>query len=488
MNPDESSLLTLTLLGLFYLLNLLIQLFALIYIPKDRKPTAALSWLLFIYIIPIVGLIFFFMIGSTFAPKRRRTEQEKINGILKTYTQELDKKELTKRDSQKYRHIFELGENLTSLAPTGHNKAEILYGYDNLINELVQKISSAEHYVYLEFYIMALDTETTPVFEALKDAVSRGVRVKVLFDAWGSKKYPRYKEMMSFMTKNGIEWHKMLPLRLNPFSKRGYYRFDLRNHRKIVVIDSNDAYIGSLNLVEKRYHRKDDIYYTELMLHMQGPAVNETATVFATDWYLEAGKEPRDFNSQESPLYEDNTTVQVLPSGPNFKHRNNLMVFNSLIHEAKDSIIINNPYLVPDESLRSALVSASLRGVKVSILNSEAIDQRFVAHAQRSYYEEFLKAGIKIYLHKKPELVHDKWMSIDGDISVIGSSNLDIRSFELNQECVVIVEDTEIAKTLQKRHNDLKENSHQLKLSEWRKRSGWNVFMDGIARLTSALQ
>ncbi len=143
---------------------------------------------------------------------------------------------------------------------------------------------------------------------------------------------------------------------------------------------------------------------------------------------------------------------------------------------------------MPDESLLSALIAAAQRGVKVSILNSEAMDQWMVGHAQRSYYEELLRAGIELSLYNKPQLVHEKFLAIDDEVGVVGSSNLDIRSFELNLECVVIVYNAVTARKLRRHHEALLTNSRRLSLAEWGKRPLWPSLLDSLARLTSALQ
>ncbi|MCD8561659.1 phospholipase D-like domain-containing protein [Candidatus Saccharibacteria bacterium] len=159
-----------------------------------------------------------------------------------------------------------------------------------------------------------------------------------------------------------------------------------------------------------------------------------------------------------------------------------------MIHSARHSITITNPYLVPDEALLDALISAAQRGVHISILNSEAIDQWMVAHAQRSYYEALLRAGVEIHLYKKPQLVHEKFLVIDTKVGIIGSSNFDIRSFELNLECIIAAYDKTVARTLIKHHQELLLHSKRISLDTWKQRSIWSRFLDSIARLTSALQ
>lgn len=471
--------------SVIYVADFIIRICLLIYIPKNRKPTAAMAWLLLIFIIPLFGTILFFILGSTKLSRRRRQQQIQINQMLKRYTTELKRKGFTAKLSAPRDIQARLAEALTSLAPTHRNRITIMSGYDSLIDELVAKVNQAREYVYVEFYILAMDTATEPFFQALEAAVQRGVVVRVLFDAWGSRKFPNFRAMMRRLTTAGIAWHKILPVSFNP---RVYNRIDLRNHRKIVVIDNTDAYIGSFNMIDKAYHRKDSITYIELMAHLQGPSVNDSAAVFASDWYLETGEFLHHFMKNSLPVTKGDSIVQIVPSGSNYPYQNNLRLFNSLIQSARKSVIITNPYLVPDDSLLGALISAAQRGVRVSILNSEAMDQWMVGHAQRSYYEELIRAGAVISLYKKPQLVHEKFISVDDEVAIIGSSNLDIRSFELNLECVVVAYDRKTARHLTKHHDTLLQHAHTIHLETWKQRSVWQSFLDSVARLTSALQ
>lgn len=485
MTQEEASMLTWAIVVLIYAIDLVIRLALLIYIPKNRKPTAAMSWLLLIFIVPIFGTILFLILGSTKLSKKRRHDQLQINQMLKRYMTELRRKGLVARVQKPYDIRTKLVEALTTLAPTKYNNVRVLSGYDSLIKEITLKLNSAKKYIYIEFYILALDSTTEPFFEAMEDAVKRGVTVRLLFDAYGSRKFPQYRKMQRRLDTSGVAWKKILPFSL----KWGRYnRPDLRNHRKIVVIDNTDAYVGSLNLIDKTYHRKDDISYIELAVHLQGPSVNECAAVFASDWYAETGQFLKDFMHNSLPAKNGKSIVQVVPSGSNYPYQNNLKLFTSLIQSARKTVIITNPYLVPDESLLGALISAAQRGVRVSILNSQAMDQWVVGHAQRSYYEELLEAGAQIYLYKKPQLVHEKFMTVDDEVGIVGSSNLDVRSFELNLECVVAIYNPTVAKKLRKHHDKFLQNSHRIQLEVWRKRSVWKTFLDGIARLTSALQ
>lgn len=481
----DASIITWTIVGIIYAVDFAIRLWLLVFIPKNRKPTAAMSWLLLIYIIPIFGTALFLFLGSTKLSRSRMRNQLQITAMIKRYTENLRETGLIAQIEEPYQSKARLAENLTGIAPTKGNAVQILADYDGIIHHMTASINHARQYAYVEFFAMALDDSTELFFEAMDRAVKRGVEVKVLFDFLGSRKYPRYRQMKKRLTTIGVEWHAVLPISLRP-SK--YNRPDLRNHRKIVVIDNTDAYIGSLNLIDKTYHRKDTIKYIELAAHFQGPSVNEAAAVFASDWYCESGEILTHFMSNSAQALKGDKIVQIIPSGPGYPYENNLKFFVSLIQSARKSVVITNPYLVPDESLLNALISASLRGIKVSILNSEAMDQWMVGHAQRSYYEQLMRAGITVSLYKKPYLVHEKFISVDDEVAVIGSSNLDVRSFELNHECVVVAYDAAVAKALSYHHRELIKNSHTLHLATWLKRNAWQSFLDSLARLTSALQ
>ncbi len=465
--------------------DLVIRLALLTYIPRNRKPTSAMAWLLTIFILPIIGTLLFFIFGSTKLSKSRREAQLRINRTLRQYTTRLKRAKLIAKIDEPYDVRAKLAESLTELAPSKGNKVKILSGYDAIIEKMTAAIDTAKDYVYVEFFAMTLDTTTAPFFDALERAKTRGVEVYLLFDYLGSHKYKGFKPMKKKLDAIGLQWRPMLPISLKP-SK--YNRPDLRNHRKILVIDNQHSFIGSMNMIDKTYHRKDDISYIELVAHLQGPSVNESAAVFASDWYHETKVFLKHFMNNSVSTKKSDTTVQIVPSGSGYPYQNNLRLFTSFIHSARQSITITNPYLVPDEALLGALISAALRGVRVSVLNSEAMDQWMVGHAQRSYYDELLTAGVKISLYKKPQLVHEKYMVIDNKVGIVGSSNFDIRSFELNQECIVVAYDANTARTLTKRHDYLLQNSKKISLASWRKRSMWQAFLDSFARLTSAFQ
>jgi cardiolipin synthase A/B len=278
----------------------------------------------------------------------------------------------------------------------------------------------------------------------------------------------------------------MLPL-------RGAYdvnRPDLRNHRKILVVDGEVAYTGSLNLIDRSYHRRDDLRYDELMARVRGPAADALDAVFHTDWYSETGTgvsaEHRAAYASELHI-RGSALCQVLPSGSGFDNENNLRLFVALIHASRHKLVICNPYFVPDDALLLAVATAALRGVDVTLLNSEVQDQFLVAHAQRSYYEELLRAGVKIYLYNAPTLLHAKTISIDDDIAVIGSSNFDIRSFQLNLEVSLVCYDRGVVADLRQAEAEYLARSRPIDLATWQQRRLYRRLFENVARLFAAL-
>jgi len=241
-------------------------------------------------------------------------------------------------------------------------------------------------------------------------------------------------------------------------------------------------------MIKRTYFRKDAIYYDELVARVRGPVAMQFQAVFLTDWGAEAGELPQMANVPALLMYAGQSLCQVLPSGSGFEYENNLKLFVSLFYLARQKVVIANPYFVPDDALTTAIISAAQRGVEVTLINSEASDQFFVSHAQRSYYEELLKAGVKIYWYSAPALLHSKHFSVDDDLVVIGSSNLDMRSFHLNMEVTLICYDPAIVASLRSIEADYLRRSRQIQLCAWQQRAPGTRFAENIARLTSALQ
>jgi cardiolipin synthase len=284
----------------------------------------------------------------------------------------------------------------------------------------------------------------------------------------------------------------MLPLR--PF--RGQWqRADLRNHRKLVTIDGCIGWTGSLNLIDSSYLKPGNLRrglrWKELMARIEGPVVRELDAVFVTDWYGETNELlPLDASPVSVPraTSADLLDAQVVPSGPSFENDNNLKLFVYLLQNARSRVSITSPYFVPDESTQLAIVTAASRGVAVELFVSEVGDQVMVHHAQRSYYEQLLRAGVRIHLYRAPTVLHSKHFSIDDEIAVIGSSNMDIRSFSLNMEVSLLVHGRTFVDELRRVEDSYRDASRELLLEDWVRRPARARVLDSLMRLTSSLQ
>lgn len=471
---------------LTYLFGVALSIFALIYIPRNRKPTSGMAWLLIIFFAPYVGWIIFLIIGNYKLPKNRRDTQKATNKMIDARVLEL-KDDMINAVPERFRALAKLIANLGHLPPLPGYVSKYITDYDEAIESITKDINKAKTNVYIEYYILTLDDTTRPLFEALVAANNRGVEVRVLLDWWGSKKYATYKSTLTYMRDNNISYNLMLPFK---FSIRQYLRFDLRNHRKIVVVDQKIGYVGSQNMIRRDYDRKDGIVYDELVARMTGPIAQELSVIFAYDWSVESSIPLENVSSNEFLELPDADArlLQILPSGPSYPYENNLKAFTLAISRAERSIFIANPYFVPSEPVLAAIETAAKRGVKVQMINSQGMDQWMVGHAQRSYYEQLLRAGIEIYLYKKPTLLHSKFMLIDEEVAIVGSSNMDIRSFELNLEVSLVIYSKREVLRLKAIRDEYFARSYQLTLNKWLKRRVRAQFLDSISRLTSNMQ
>ncbi len=473
------------------LAQIVIAITSLVVVPRNRRPQTALAWLLLIYILPIIGFLLFLLLGSRRLPKRRREKQTEINQYILDTTEGMDRVRKDPPWPSWLEPIVELNRTLGAMPLVGGNTAELYTDYAESIAAMTAAVRSAERIVHVEFYILALDDATADFFDALEDAVARGLTVRVLYDHVASVRVPGYRRTKRRLQSMGVDFHAMLPVR--PW--RGQWqRPDLRNHRKFLIIDGTTAFTGSQNMVDRGYHRRplrsgDRLAWKELVVRFDGPIAAGIEALFATDWYSETDE----LLLRESIVAPEvdpelGLDAQVVPSGPAFEGENNLRLFNSLLYAAQEQIQICSPYFVPDESMLYAITTAAQSGLDVQLFVSEIGDQTLVFHAQRSYYEELLRAGVRIWLYRAPTVLHAKHFTIDDQVAVIGSSNMDMRSFSLNLEVSVMVRGASIIKRLREVEQSYRDNSTELTLEQWMNRPAHMRAFDDLARVTATVQ
>ena len=257
------------------------------------------------------------------------------------------------------------------------------------------------------------------------------------------------------------------------------------------MVDGKVAFTGSLNLIEPGYDKpknhQDGREWVELVARVEGPVVTALNVLFATDWYSETGTKLTK-EIQAPTAVAGSVPAQVIPSGPGFATENNLRAFTTLLYSAQRRISITSPYFVPDESLLYAVTTAAQRGIDVELFVSEAGDQFMVYHAQRSYYEALLRTGVRIFMYPAPYVLHSKFFTVDDDVAVLGSSNLDMRSFALNYEVSLMVPDRDVVARVHEVEDTYRGLSKELTLEDWLSRSRRSAYADNVMRLTAALQ
>ncbi|MFA5606036.1 MAG: cardiolipin synthase [Leucobacter sp.] len=469
-----------------------IRVVSLFVVPRNRRPTAGMAWLMAIFFAPIPGLLLFLIIGSKRLPKKRRRKQAAINQLVADLAKREEKSLVTRSEylAPGVDSAVRLGRSLGAQPMLRGNTASICIDYEASIRQMAEAIDEAREYVHVEFYIFVLDDTTDIVFTALRNAIARGVQVRVLLDHVSAVRNPGAKRTRRALTEMGAEWAYMLPVR--PW--RGeYQRPDLRNHRKLIVVDGRVGFMGSQNLVDSSYNkpsnRRRGLHWRDLMVRVEGPIVLGLEAVFQGDWYLETGEflanlAETDIETQRPGELD----CQIVPSGPGYEGENNLQVFVALLYAAQQRISITSPYFVPEGSIMNALRAATARGVEVELFVSETGDQAVVYHAQRSYYEELLRAGVRIWMYRPPYILHSKHFTIDDAVAVVGSSNMDERSFGLNMEISMVVHGETFVRDLDQVNDHYRENSRELTWEEWQRQPLRSQLLDGLARLTSALQ
>ncbi len=471
--------------------EIVLRIAALGIIPRNRKPTAGMAWLLVILFDPWIGFFFFLFFGSARVGRKRRETQAEVNRLIAERTATVVVPDV--EASPLVTTFVHLNRALGALPPATAASVELIPDYVASIAAMTEAVRAAQDRVHVEFYISDLDDTTREFFGALADASARGVKVRFLFDHLGSRKLPGHQAMLEHLTTHGVEWYRMMPVR--PLHGE-WRRPDLRNHRKILVVDDRVAFSGSQNLVEASYgnekYRKIGRRWVDLMARVTGQAVAALDAVFASDWYTESGEllEVQRGERVEAigPDAITDVTCQVVPSGPGFPSENNLRLFTSLLASASRRISITSPYFVPDESLLYAITTAAQRGVDVELFVNEESDQFMVGHAQASYYDALLSAGVKILMYPPPLILHGKHFTIDDTVAVIGTSNMDLRSFALNYEVCMMFLGSEAVAQLREVEDAYRALCRPLTPEEWARRPRRTRYVDTVMRLTAALQ
>jgi cardiolipin synthase len=453
----------------WYALEWAIRIGALAVVPLRRAPAATRGWLLLIFFLPVPGLLLFLLIGSPHFPKWRAGRFARLRPFFTQTAERLA------AHAAKPQPVSALAAKLGRLPATTGNVIELIDGYDATITRLVADSDAATLHVHILVYIFADDATGGRVIGALGRAAARGVACRVMLDPVGSHRWAR--RSMAMLAAAGVDVRTALPFRLRNRTRR-----DMRNHRKLWAIDGVIGYAGSQNIVDHSF--RPGIFNRELVARVTGPIVAEIEAVVRADWYLETETLPCGVPDVPAPTGE--AIAQLLPSGADYPLEGFETLLVWQIHQACERVLIATPYLIPDEDVLGAMRTAVARGVQVDLVVSQVVDQQLVNLAQCSYYDELMVAGVRVHRFRD-ELLHAKNMSIDGRLAIVGSSNVDLRSFQLNSEASLLLTDPGSVAQVEAVQQGYLANSDALTLDAWRARPALRKLAENIARQMSPL-
>ena len=480
----------LLIIELLYLFVLVIVCVRIIYDTNSTVKT--LAYLLLAIFIPIFGIFFYFSFGINY--RKRELYSKKIINDDNLWIQ--IKENISTYSAQTYFNTAEpdrpnkqlakyLSNEMSPLTPG--NTARLLINGEEKFPAVIQALEEAKDHIHIEYYIYENDKIGQSIEEILIRKAKQGVSVRFIYDDFGSR---GIRKNIAIRLKNaGVEAY--------PFYKISFptmvNQLNYRNHRKIIVIDGKKAFVGGINVSDKYINEPtsaNKLFWRDTHLMLEGPGVYYLQYLFICDWNFCSGNPLENIKHYFPREYRTNPPgdkiIQIAASGPDSVNPTILYSLLYTIYQAQEQILITTPYFIPDQSLMDALMVAALAGVSVQLLVPEKSDSRLVQLAACSYYADLLSAGVKIFFYQDG-FVHAKTMVVDKKIAVIGTANMDLRSFDLNFEVNAFVYDDELAASLAHVFNEDIKDAILLDKDAWTNRSMSRKFLEKIARLVSPL-
>lgn len=449
-----------------------------------RRPlTSALAWLAVVFFQPWIGAILFFLVETRAVRKVRRHAElvERSRSVDRTALQ----------DAHRVASPLAGGDDLAALSARlggfgllGGNGVRVLGRHRAALDALLRDVASARRHVHALYFTVRDDDTGRAFAEALVEAAARGIRCRLLLDAVGSAGFLRSRA--PWLQERGVDIVRMFPV--NPLRAR-LGPVDVRNHRKLVLVDGRIAHTGSMNLTDPvGTGGPEPEPWRDLSFRIEGPAVLQLQLVFMEDWSYHAGGSLAREGLFPTPVHAGSEAVQVVPSGPRDTARTR--AFHRLVvaalHRASRRIVVTTPYLIPDEATETALAVAAARGVRVDVLVPRRSDSRFVTLASQAHYQELLDGGVRVLEHDRGFL-HAKAITVDGELALIGSANFDRRSFHLNFELTLLLHGPGAARAVAGIQDGYLEEARALDPERWRARSFGRRVVEDVARLASPL-
>ncbi len=418
----------------------------------NLTPPARLAWFIIVAIFPYAGVLVYWLFGEVTLGFNADSDAQQAIARLHQYApQVLGKADtLSEQVPSNYRAGFAYAQSVNGFYPVAGNQIQLFDDANNTLKQMVADMDAASEQIHILYYIWLDDNTGTAIAEALIRAAKRGVTCRAMADSMGSRALIK-SDLWRQMADAGVELVKVLPFD-NVISTLLFSRIDLRNHRKITVIDGNITYCGSQNCADPEFRVKPKYApWVDIMFRLQGPIVVQNQMLFASDWLAAKPQTPLSaFHFHVPETSQGDSIASIFGDGPTERQSASPQLFATLFSQAQSELIISTPYFVPDYLVLGALCAAAHRGVAVTLIMPENNDSFIVAATSHSYYRQLLEAGVSIYEYQAG-LLHAKTLTIDGQLALIGSTNLDLRSFDLNYENNVLIYDKGIAADIRQR-------------------------------------
>ena len=466
---------------------------------RQRNTGTAFAWLIILFVFPLFGVAAYLLVGEPRLGMARAKRVEQMNVFYRKFAErhfhdeDLDTRNKMRR---RYQGIANVAASVTGLAASNNNAMRLLTRTDEIVDAMLADIQAARQTCALAFYIIEPQGRSQTLLAAVRDAAKRGVECTILADAVGSSAFFG-SEWEGSLKDAGVRIVPALPVGV---LKTFFSRSDLRNHRKILIVDNLIAYTGSFNLVDPRYFKQGAGVgeWVDVMMRCRGTVVLEMAAVFYADVAVETDEHLVEVQHEIEQLdgkipellalkrQSGDAVAQVIPSAPD---QSDPVIYETIvcaIHAAKTRVTITTPYFVPDELLLTALTTAAKRGVEVVLILPEKVDSFLVRWASRAYYPKLLAAGVKIALFHGG-LLHAKTLVVDGDYALFGTVNMDMRSFFLNLEISLAIYDAPVVREIARVQQDYLCDSRYISVSRWQRREKIWGLVENTVRLFSPL-
>ncbi len=456
-----------------------------------RRPTGvSLAWLGVVTVVPFVGAFMYLLVGEIWLPKRRIRRYAAFKHALTEQILEIDKVWDVQGQAlpRVARPLNALARNPLRISAIGGNALELFHSSTTCFQAVIADIDRAQLSVSMLFYIWESGGEVELVEEALIRAAQRGVVCRVLVDDAGSKKFVR-SDRARELKQAGIEIAEALPAGLFRIL---FERIDIRNHRKIITIDHDIAYTGSMNMVDPSVFNvtKGVGRWVDVMARVRGPAARVLDMAFCLDWAIESSCDPvcemETLSSHEPVESMGEMPLQVVPSGPDQAPRVIHDMLLALVYNTSRRLIITTPYFIPSESMLTAITGASLRGVAVTLVVPEKVDSILVRHGSKSYFEDLLDAGVEIRAYQGG-LLHAKTVTADDDVAMLGTVNMDKRSFWINFEISLFAYEKKVVDDLRMLQGRYIEESVRIEPKVWASRSMGSRLIQNTVQLLAPI-